>query len=241
MSKHRWNSPEFVRRTRELYRTELYKLYPSEAWALHRVLPNMDDVLDLGCGNGAMCAIVDQISPKTKYTGVDHQAELMTTAADNFPNGNFVDNDLENYISNCKKYDCVMSWSVIKSFSNWRALIEHMAAKARKRVVFDLRVANVETEIYDDKVCWAEYGGVRGAHVITNYAALKSAIGKLKNTVKRAEIAVYESGFGSNVKFTIPEPVFFLATCVLHINDDDFSDIDEVQFYEQLPKSLNYS
>ena len=240
MSKHRWNSPEFVKRTRELYRTELHKLYPSEAWALHRVMPNMDDVLDLGCGNGAMCAVIDQISPDTRYTGVDHQGELMTNAAVAFPSGNFVENDLEEYIFNCKTFDCVMSWSVIKSFSNWRSLIEAMSIKARKRVIFDLRVANVETEIFDEKVCWAEYGGVRGAHVITNYAALKNTICKLKDTVKRAEIAVYESSFGSNVKFTIPEPVFFLATCVLHIRDDNASDLDEVEFYEQLPKALNY-
>ena len=38
MSDHRWNTNEYEKRTRELYRTELHKLYPSEAWALYRTL-----------------------------------------------------------------------------------------------------------------------------------------------------------------------------------------------------------
>ena len=31
---HRWNTKEYENRTKELYRTDLYKLYPSESWAL---------------------------------------------------------------------------------------------------------------------------------------------------------------------------------------------------------------
>lgn len=239
MSNHRWNSKEFIKRTHELYRTELHKLYPSEAWALYRELPNMNDVLDLGCGNGAMCAVTNQISPKTQYTGVDHQEELMKLASSNFPDGKFIASDLENYISGCEKFDCVMSWSVIKSFANWRELIHAMSAKARKRVIFDLRVANVDREVFDDKICWAEYGGIKGAHVITSYSMLRQAIQELSSTVKRAEIAVYESGFGSNVQFSIPEPEFFLATCVLCINDEPLSNAQGVEFYEQLPRSLD--
>ncbi len=241
MKNHRWNSPEFLERTNELYRTELHKLYPSEAWALYRVIPGMNDVLDLGCGNGAMCDIIDQISPNTEYTGVDHQEQLMATADCRFPSGNFVACDLEEYISACKRFDCVMSWSVIKSFGNWRSLIEAMCIKARKRVVFDLRVANVNTEVFDDKICWAEYGEVKGAHVITNYSSLKNTIKGLSNIIKRAEIVVYESGFNSNVKFSIAETRFFLATCVLHIKDSNLTECNDIDFYEQLPKCLNCS
>ena len=61
---HRWNTTEFEKRTRELYRVELHKLYPSEAWALYRIMPQCETVLDLGCGNGAMGKIVQQIAPQ---------------------------------------------------------------------------------------------------------------------------------------------------------------------------------
>ena len=52
MNEHRWNTQEFIDRTAKLSRTELHNLYPSEAWALYRVLPKVSNVLDLGCGNG---------------------------------------------------------------------------------------------------------------------------------------------------------------------------------------------
>ena len=74
---HRWNTSEYENRVKQLNRTELHKLYPSESWALYRILPQCKNVLDLGCGNGAMAEITRKISPKTQYTGVDHQENLI--------------------------------------------------------------------------------------------------------------------------------------------------------------------
>ena len=61
---HRWNTDVYEDRAKQLYRTELYKLYPSEAWALYPTLAKCKNVLDLGCGNGAMSSIAKKISPK---------------------------------------------------------------------------------------------------------------------------------------------------------------------------------
>ena len=61
---HRWNTKEYEKRTRQLYRTELHKLYPSESWALFRILPLAKSVLDLGCGNGAMASITKKFLQK---------------------------------------------------------------------------------------------------------------------------------------------------------------------------------
>ena len=63
-----------------------------------------------------------------------------------------------------KKYDCVMSWSVIKSFKNWRQLINLMIEKAKKYVICDIRVANVDDEFFDENICWAEYQGKKRAY-----------------------------------------------------------------------------
>ena len=121
---HRWNTKEYENRTKELYRTDLYKLYPSESWALFRVLPKCKTILDLGCGNGAMASINYKISNLCKYHGVDHQSNLIEDAKKRFRYATFESSDLNIFLDqNRKKYDCVMSWSVIKSFKNWRELI----------------------------------------------------------------------------------------------------------------------
>ena len=104
-SNHRWNTEIYEERAKELYRSELHKLYPSESWALYRILPDCKDVLDLGCGIGAMAKIVQQISPNTKYTGMDHQKNLIKKAQIEFPFANFSSGDLLEYIKKCKNYE----------------------------------------------------------------------------------------------------------------------------------------
>ncbi len=239
MNKHRWNTKEFMDRTANLSRTELHKLYPSEAWALYRVLPEVNNVLDLGCGNGAMASVSRKISKNLDYTGVDHQKNLMIEAKKLFPHATFYYSDLKDYLQNCKTYECIMSWSVIKSFSNWREIIKYIVQKASKKVIFDLRVANVDNEVFDENICWATYGKIKGAHVLTNYTELKNTIKSLSNFISKAEIVAYKSDYGKNVHFNIKKPDFFLVCCVLEINKNNRENDNQIEFYEQIPNQLN--
>ncbi|MEQ8667400.1 MAG: class I SAM-dependent methyltransferase [Rhodospirillales bacterium] len=233
---HRWNTKEFEERTRQLYRTELHKLYPSESWALYRIMPQCKTVIDLGCGNGAMASIVHQISPDTHYTGMDHQATLMAEAKEAFPYADFAAGDLMTYLDDSPSPDCVMSWSVIKSFENWREVVAKMIAKATRYVIFDMRVGNLDQEIFDDKVCWAQYGDIRGAHALINYNHLKDAVLSDADHLARYEVAGYQSRYGKNVQFTIEQPDLFLVTFVLTKRQP--GDEGECLVYEQLPANL---
>ena len=114
---HRWDTQEFEKRVENLNRTDLCNLYPSESWCLYRILPNCIDVVDLGCGNGAKASIVRGISPQTQYIGVDHQATVIEKAKNTYPYAHFISDDMESFARSMEPVDCVMSWSVIKSFS----------------------------------------------------------------------------------------------------------------------------
>lgn len=213
---HRWNTKEYEERTRKLYRTELHKLYPSEAWCLYRILPHCETVLDLGCGSGAMAAITRQIAPGAQYTGNDHQGTLMAEARGAFPYANFVTADLKEFLRSCDKADCVMSWSVIKSFGDWRDLIAGMLEKANHYVICDIRVSNAEFEAFDDQVCWADYGGRRGPIAFLNYPAYRDALLAHKDRLSRIEIAGYQSEWGAYVHLKDElDPETFLITSVL--------------------------
>jgi len=237
---HRWNTDTYEKRTRELYRTELHKLYPSEAWALYRILPQCQDVLDLGCGNGAMAAISRQIAPHAHYTGVDHQARLMNEAKEAFPYASFVASDLGGFLPQSDVFDCVMSWSVVKSFGNWRELIKQMLAHARRFVIFDLRVANTPQEAFDESVCYADYGGRRGPIVLCNYPALRDALLDIGRDCERIEIAGYQSEWGPYVHFQNIRPDTFLVTCVLHKGTDaSTAERAGPELFERLPGNLD--
>lgn len=232
---HRWNTKDYENRAKQLYRTELYKLYPSEAWALYPTLKHCKNVLDLGCGNGAMSSIATQISPKIKYTGVDHQHKMISVAKKEFSNASFYSEDLLNFLKTSEIYDCVMSWSVIKSFKNWRKLIELMIAKSKKYVIFDIRVANTDIYSFDEKICWAEYGGISGPIVYLNYKTLKKSIIKFKKELSFIKICAYQSEWGNYVhlKKGINKETF-LVTCLLEKkhNSKDF------EIFERTPDNL---
>ncbi|MCG8510847.1 MAG: class I SAM-dependent methyltransferase [Rhodospirillales bacterium] len=234
---HRWDTSEYEARTRQLYRTELHKLYPSEAWALYRILPQCASVLDLGCGNGAMAAIARQIAPEARYIGMDHQANLMKEAKEVFPYAEFEAGDLVDYIRTCGEFDCVMSWSVIKSFGNWREVIDLMLQKARKYVICDIRVANTDFEAFDDTVCWADYGGRRGPITYLNYGTYRDALLKHEADLDRIEIAGYQSEWGQFVHLREDlGPETFLIVSVLvkkDVTDSPF------ELFERLPGNLS--
>jgi len=235
---HRWNTTEYERRTRELYRTELHKLYPSEAWALYRILPQCDSILDLGCGNGAMADIARQIAPHSHYTGMDHQEALMAEAGKAFPFADFVADDLVAFLKACGEYDCVMSWSVIKSFGNWRELIDLMVERARKYVICDIRVANTDVEAFDDTVCWADYGGRRGPIAFLNYPTYRDALLQHRDDLDRIEIAGYQSEWGRFVQLRQDlSPETFLIVSVLVKKGVAGGEFD---IFERLPGNLDH-
>ena len=94
-----------------------------------------------------------------------------------------------------------MSWSVIKSFKNWREIIDLMIKLSEKFVIFDIRVANVKEETFDKRICWADYGGVKGPIIVLNYKSLKSFLLMYKKEFSRIEIIAYESKWGDFVHF----------------------------------------
>ena len=63
------------KRTKQLYRTQLLN-YILPKHGRYIDTSKLQNVLDLG-GNGAMSSIANKISPKTKYTGVDHQHKII--------------------------------------------------------------------------------------------------------------------------------------------------------------------
>ena len=236
--KHRWNTNHYEKYTDLLNRTDLNKLYPSESWCLYRTLKKSKDVVDLGCGNGAMSSISRKIKNKIKYYGVDHQKNLIRRAKKKFIHSKFIDEDLKTFLKmNTKKFDTVMAWSVIKSFKNWRFIIKKMIESAKKYVIFDQRVANVNFTSFDTKILAANYDGVRGPLLCINYKTLKNELLKYTNKASMIELMAYQSEWGRNVDFKFRDKIqTFVVTIVIHLKNNKRDKYKGI--YEQLPLNL---
>lgn len=235
---HRWNTQHFEKYTSALDRTDLNKLYPSEAWSLYRTISSSKNVLDLGCGNGAMSSICNKINKKIKYFGVDHQLNLIKKANEKFNHSKFLSKDLTKYLNeSSKKYDVVMAWSVIKSFKNWKFILKKMINKSKKFVIFDQRVANIKTISFDKKILSANYGGIKGPLLCINYKNLKKEILKHKNKFLKVEFMAYQSEWGKNVFFKNKKNInTFVVTVLIHLKKNKSDKYQGI--YEQLPLNL---
>lgn len=236
MTNHRWNTKAYEDRVELLKRTELYKLYPSEAWCLYRLIPECETVVDLGCGDGAKAEICRKIKPSISYTGMDHQERLVAKAQKALPFARFESADMLEYLLRRHQYDLVMSWSVVKSFANWRDVISGMLGLARKYVVFDLRISNTDAEIFDNTYSWAEYGGIKNPILIVNYERVFFYLKSLPN-VGRIEVAGYQSVTDPHARCINPSLEMFVLTFVIFVRETN-EDSQEIEIYEQLPKNL---
>ncbi len=72
-----WNTTGFVERMHSLNRVNLRDLYPSEAWSIYRIIPQVNNLLDICCGGSNMSQIVRTVNPALNYTGVDLNKELV--------------------------------------------------------------------------------------------------------------------------------------------------------------------
>ena len=235
--KHRWNTHHYEKYTTSLWRTDLHKLYPSESWAMYRTILKSKTCLDLGCGNGAMSKIVRKINKNCNYTGVDHQENLIRKANKIFKPSKFIFEDLTNFVkTNKKKYDVVMAWSVIKSFSNWKEILDKMIKTSKKYVVFDQRVTDYPGVYFDDKILKATYGNLSGPLLSIDYKNLKKYLMQHKKNISRLEIMAYNSSWGKNVKFYKSYKTY-VATVLIEIKSNKIKK-NKFELYEQLPESL---
>ena len=235
--KHRWNTQHYEKYTSTLWRTELHKLYPSESWVMYRTISKSNSCLDLGCGNGAMAKIVNKINKNCTYTGVDHQENLIKKANIIFKPSKFIFEDVSSFIRiNKRKFDTVMAWSVIKSFSNWKELIDLMIKSSKKYIIFDQRITNYPGIHFNQKILKATYGNISGPLLCIDYKNLKKELLKHKKKISRLEIMAYTSDWGKNVKFMKKEKTY-VATIFIELKSDIKSK-KKFELYQQLPDSL---
>ena len=206
-----WLTDGFVQRIRGLHRTRLRDLYPSEAWALYRVVPHCNTVLDLGCGSGAMFEIVRAISPKTHYTGVDINPVLVESARSQYASdlAGFIEADALHFLETCEaRFDCIMSWAVLSGIPDFGTLVEGMIGRSSRYVLFDMRVANVEATVADTRLAYSVYDDIKAPFVIASFSGLLRSLRLHDKDLKSVEITGYDMPVGavSWISEALPQP-----------------------------------
>lgn len=195
-----WNTKGFVDRMHQLNRVKLRDLYPSEAWSMYRILPQVNQVIDICCGGSNMSQIVKAINPSIDYTGVELNEKLVQEGNDVFGSETvrFICSDVFDFLNTCTvQYECVMAWAAVTHFADMYGLIDKLFKLAGRFFLFDVRLTDTDSTVADEKIAWTEYDGMRHPYYI---AATKEFFEFLKikeSELRAVEIAGYDYPFGS--------------------------------------------
>jgi len=89
-------------------------------------------VLDCGCGAGVD---YEQIKDVCDYTGMDFTPKMLELCRENFPDGNFVEGNIEKIPFEDKSFDIVFCRHVLEHLSHYEKAIDEMRRVGKKVIV----------------------------------------------------------------------------------------------------------
>lgn len=120
------NRVEYLKRTRKtMWNTDYLKFLICDVWQISKPV----EILDCGCGYGALGLILPLLPKGSKYVGVDFSEKLITEAKEIFEKEDyeaaFIHSDICE-LQTIKHYDIVISQAVLRHVSNAEIFLQKM-------------------------------------------------------------------------------------------------------------------
>jgi ubiquinone/menaquinone biosynthesis C-methylase UbiE len=150
------------------------RLWPELA-IFKKYVKNNDIVLDLGCGNGRILELFDNIN--IKYLGVDNNAELINCAKEKYPDKKFVHADILEFDIK-EKFDVILMVAVLNHFNKEQRKriidkIYHWLLPGGYLLMTNWNMLNLKNK----KSVW--YSKMENGAVITEWKTAEGKIGRL--------------------------------------------------------------
>jgi SAM-dependent methyltransferase len=87
-------------------------------------------VLDIGCSNGWASRFFEDC----EYTGIDHDAECIKFAKENYK-GNFFQADINEWIKGMSQYDIIIAYEIIEHLENGLEIVKQLQSFCRKLII----------------------------------------------------------------------------------------------------------
>lgn len=150
------------------------RLWP-ELKIFKKYVKDNDSVLDLGCGNGRILKLFEEIN--IKYLGVDNNAELINDAREKYPDKKFVHADILDFKIK-EKFDVIFMVAVLNHFNKEQRKkiidkIYHWLLPGGYLLMTNWNMLNLKNK----KSFW--YSKRKNGAVITEWKTAEGKIGKL--------------------------------------------------------------
>jgi hypothetical protein len=184
-----WSTNEFIERNKSLKEGGLSSLYPSQAWAMYRILPKFESILDVGFTSLKSYEVVKSIAPCIEYTGID----IVKNSPDDFnhePNAEIITGDFfEEKFS--RTFSVVQAWQFVYVIDKPFLSIEKMYFLADDICMFDIRANYDKKSIVDIKKSYSYHQGCYTNYVIFSWHEFKYFIESLRPRPEQVEFSSY--------------------------------------------------
>lgn len=139
-----WHARRSVYRQQRAYRGLLTDLrhgspridFRVAADAVNSTLLEHPSLLEIGCGNGYYSEVFQKLSPGIAYRGTDYSIEMIESARENYPDGNFEVADATALpFANCS-FDIAFNGVCLMHIVNYELAIREAARIAKSHVIF---------------------------------------------------------------------------------------------------------
>lgn len=135
-----------------------HSFFQSETYFIDKIFPEkLTSVLDVGCSCGRWIELLKSRGFSGVYHGIDISLPSIQRGRKNYPQCLF---DHRNFLEmSCDSlYEFVNATGVVQHETAYLALIKKMVATSSHHVLFDLKLANIDTPLVDIEQCYCEVG-----------------------------------------------------------------------------------
>jgi len=144
-----WASPNVVAHY-ATHRSQPRDLHRSESYFLPGLLKPGLEVLDVGCAVGGFCALLRELQPDLRYTGVDISAAMVEEARRRYPKSRFEVCAADQLPFPDASFDLVLcTGGTLPMILEWREVLRECWRVTRSRVLCDVRVVAEGPDLED--------------------------------------------------------------------------------------------
>lgn len=192
-----WTKPEMVDKFAGKTASDFFK---SEIRFMPRVT-RARSVLDVGCASGRLVELLrTHLEDPFTFTGVDLVASSIERAVENYPDhhfhcGDYLDSDIHG------PFDFVNATGVVQHEPRTAELLERMVSDAGNWLLFDAKVAPIDTDLRDRDASFVTIGDERLYFIVLAWDHL---LVRLRDDPRITHVSVYGYRTEPNPRTTVP-------------------------------------
>ena len=200
-----WHQHESVER---FAKKDVSDFFKSETWFLERIGSELSSVLDIGCASGRFIDLVGHYGKKFTYTGVDLVPESIEIGRNMYPQADFFVGSALDFNTE-KKFDLVNATGVFQHEPAYELLLSRMLEWSDKYVLFDVKVAQIETHLVNIDRAYCQRENDRMYFNVLSWKQFRDDLLKLPG-VERIQVYAYETR--PNKVTVVPDEVLPFAS-----------------------------